>query len=52
MQAIESMAGGLSIRHILMGLGVGVVAGILIVVLDQFVVSKVEAAVGLTPSTA
>jgi len=43
---------GLSIKHIAVGLGIGIMAGFLIVILDQFVVSKVEAAIGLTPSTA
>lgn len=42
----------LSLMHILAALGVGVAAGFMIVILDQYVVSKIETAVGLSPSTA
>lgn len=52
MERVFPAVDGLTIKHILLALAVGVAAGFFIVVLDQFVVQKVESAVGLTPSTA
>lgn len=42
----------ISIKHVLAALGIGIAAGFMIVILDQYVVSKIETAIGLTPSTA
>lgn len=43
---------GFSLKHLGMAFGVAVIAGVMVSLLDSYVVQRAEAAVGLVPSQA
>lgn len=49
---LGSVVDGLAPKHILLTFAVGIIAGFAIVVVDNYVVQKLEAAVGVTPGAA